>query len=156
MALCQLCSDKALEDVWHVLGWCENDTYKEIWTRWYERLRDSATELTPVLWDAIRSGLICVRGNLQTSTGAAVEAWHAATGKIPILWTEAALGAGIGRPEYDRWLRRFGKEVRAELWWPLMKARREQRKAAGARSEDDSGNESSGEDDASVDASDLF
>ena len=115
-ALCQLCSDKALEYVRHVLGWCGNDTYKEIRTRWYERLRDSATELTPVLWDAIRSGLICVRGNLQTSTGAAVEAWHAATGKISILWTEAALGAGIGRPEYDRWLRRFGKEVRTELW----------------------------------------
>ena len=83
-----------------------------------------------------------------------MEAWHAVTGKIPILWTEAALGAGIGRPEYDRWLRRFGKEVRTELWWPLMKTRREQREAAGARSEDDGGDESPGEDDASVDASD--
>ena len=134
MALCQLRSDQGLEDVRHVLGWCENDTYKEIRTRWNGRLRDSAMELTPALWGAIRSGLICVRGNLQTSTGAAVAVWHAATGKIPVLWTEAALGPGIGRSVYDRWLRRFGKEVRAELWWPLMKARREQREADGARS----------------------
>ena len=143
---------QALEDVRYVLGWCENDTYKEIRTRCYERLRDSATELTPVLWDAIRSRLSCVRGNLQ-STGAAVEAWHAATGKIPILWTEAALGAGIERSKYDKWLRRFGKEARTELWWPLMKARRQLREAAGDRSEEDVGDESSGEDDASDDAS---
>ena len=33
-----------------------------------------------------------------------------------------------------------------------MKTRREQREAAGARSEDDGGDESPGEDDASVDA----
>ena len=154
LALCQMCSDKALEDVRHVLGWCGNDTYKEIRTRWYERLRDSATELTPVLWEAIRSGMMCVRGTLLTRTGAAVAAWHAATGKIPILWTEAALGAGVERSAYDQWLRRFGKEARTELWWPLMKARRQLREAAGDRSEDDVGDESSGESDASDDASD--
>ena len=149
-----MCSDKALEDVRHVLGWCDNDTYKEIRTRWYERLQDSATELTPVLWEAIRSGVMCVRGTLLTRTGAAVAAWHAATGKIPILWTEAALGAGVERSEYDQWLRRYGKEARNELWWPLMKARRQLREAAGDRSEDDVGDESSGESDASDDASD--
>ena len=101
-ARCQLCSTRAVEDVRHVLGWCEKNTYKEIRTRWYERLRDSATELTPALWEAIHAGLICVRGNLQMRTGAAVGAWHAATGKIPILWTEAALGAGIERSVYER------------------------------------------------------
>ena len=115
LALCQLCSYKALEDVRHVLGWCDNDTYKEIRTRWYERLRDSARELTPALWEAIRSGMTCVRGALTTKTGAAVEAWHAMTGKIPVLWTEAALGAGVERLEYERLLRWYGKEVRAEL-----------------------------------------
>ena len=153
LALCQVCSDKALEDVRHVLGWCENETYKEIMTRWYERLQDSATELTPVLWEAIRSGVMCVRGTLLTRTGAAVAAWHAATGKIPILWTEAALGAGVERSKYDKWLRRFGKEARTELWWPLMKARRQLSEAAGDRSEEDVGGESSCEDDVADDAS---
>ena len=95
-----------------------------------------------------------MHGNLQTTTGAAVEAWHAATGKIPILWTEAALGAGVERSEYDQWLRRYGKEARNELWWPLMKARRQLREATGDRSEDDVGDGSSGESDASDDASD--
>ena len=98
--------------------------------------------------------MTCVRGSLQTRTGAAVAAWHAATGKIPILWTEAALGAGVERSEYDQWLRRYGKEARNELWWPLMKARRQLREAAGDRSEDDVGDESSGDSDASDDASD--
>ena len=105
-------------------------------------------------WEAIRSGLTCVRGTLLTRTGAAVAAWHAATGKIPILWTEAALGAGVERSAYEQWLRRFGKEARTGLWWPLMKARRQLSEAAGDRSEDDAGDESSDEHDASDDASD--
>ena len=105
-------------------------------------------------WEAIRSGMMCVRGTLLMRTGAAVAAWHAATGKIPILWTEAALGAGVERSKYDQWLRRFGKEARTELWWPLMKARRQLREAAGDRSEDDVGDDSSGESDESGDASD--
>ena len=98
--------------------------------------------------------MVCVRGALTTKTGAAVAAWHEATGKIPILWTEAALGVGVERPEYDQWLRRYGKEARTDLWWPLMKARRQLREATGDRSEDDVGDESSGESDASDDASD--
>ena len=106
-----------------------------------------------MLWEAIGSGMMCVRGTLLTRTGAAVAAWHAATGKIPILWTEAALGAGVERSKYGKWLRRFGKEARTELWWPLMKARRQLREAAGDWSEDDVGDESSCEDDASDDAS---
>ena len=93
-------------------------------------------------------------GTLLTRPGATVEAWHAATGKIPILWTEAALGAGVERPEYDQWLRRYGKEARTELWWPLMKARRQLSEAAGDRSEDDVGDDSAGESDAPDDASD--
>ena len=56
------------------------------------------------------------------------------TGKIPILWTEAALGAGIERSYYEKWLRWYGKEARAALWWPLLKARREQREVLGALS----------------------
>ena len=70
------------------------------------------------------------------------------------LQTEAALGAGVERSKYDQWLRRFGKEARTELWWPLMKARRQLREAAGDQSEDDVGDESSGESDESGDASD--
>ena len=79
LALCQACVEKALKDVRHVLGWCGNETYKEIRTRWYERLQESATELTPALWDAIRSGMMCVRGSLLMRPGAAVAAWHAAS-----------------------------------------------------------------------------
>ena len=63
-----------------------------------------------------------------------VDAWHAATGKIPVLWTEAALGAGIEGSDYEKWLRWYGKEVRAALWWPLLKALRVQREALGALS----------------------
>ena len=61
--------------------------------------------------------------------------------------------AGVERSKYDQWLRRFGKEARTELWWPLMKARRQLREAADDRSEEDVGDESSVEDDASDDAS---
>ena len=112
---CRLCPGQSVDDVRHVLGWCHNIIYKEIRTRWYERLRDRATILAPALWDAIHSGLRCVHVKLQTATGAAVDAWHAVTGKIPILWTEAALGAGVERLNYEKWLRLYGKEVRAAL-----------------------------------------
>lgn len=72
------------------------------------------------------------------------------TGKIPVLWTEAALGAVVERSEYERWLRWFGKELHEALWWPLMKARRIQREAADDLSEDDSDAEAPGEEDASA------
>ena len=54
------------------------------------------------LWDAIHPGLSCVSGNLHTATGAAVETWHAVIGKIPVLWTRAALAAGVERSAYER------------------------------------------------------
>ena len=44
------------------------------------------------------------------------------------------MGAGIERSDYEKWLRWYGKEVRAALWWPLLKARRVQRAALGALS----------------------
>ena len=53
-----------------------------------------------------------------------MEAWHAVTGKIPILWTEAALGAGVGRSAYEKWLRWYEKEIRNGLWWSLLEAYR--------------------------------
>ena len=96
-AKCQVCPLQALEDVRHVLEWCDNDAAKEIRTSWYERLREKAVKAAPALWEAIRSGLRCERGNLVAARGTAVAAWHAVTGKIPILWTEAALGAGVER-----------------------------------------------------------
>ena len=57
------------------------------------------------------------RGSLFMLMIVVVEAWHAATGKIPIRWTEAAMGAGVGRSEYEKWLRWYGKKIRNGLWW---------------------------------------
>ena len=44
---------------------------------------------------------------------------------------------------------KFCKKVRAELLWPLMKARRAQQEAADDWSEDEGGDEASGEKDMS-------
>ena len=106
--------------------------YKELRARWCEKLRDKTAILAPALWDALHCGLHCVHGNLQMAPGEAVAAWHAVTSKIPILWTEAALGAGVARSDYEKWLRLYGKEIRAALWWPLLKTRRVQRAALDA------------------------
>ena len=103
------------------------------------------------MWDAIYGDLRCRNGVLEAATGANVEAWHAATGKIPILWTEEVLKDGVERSEYVKWLRWYAKEVGEGLWWPLLKARRLQRVAsggddcnAGEAAAEDSGSESSG------------
>ena len=69
-------------------------------------------------------------------------AWYAVTGKIPIFWTEAALGAGVERVEYEKWLRAYGKMSRKELWWPLLKARSTLRSELGDSSEESGGDES--------------
>ena len=114
-------------------------------------MRDKTREVSPKLWDAIYSDLRCRNGVLEAASGANVEAWHAVTGKIPILWTEEVLKAGVERSVYAKWLRWYGKEVREGLWWPLLKARRLQRVAsggddcnAGEAAAEDSGSESSG------------
>ena len=60
-AKCQVWPLQSLEDVRHVLEWCDNDAAKEIRTRWYERLREKAVKAAPALWEAIRSGLRCKR-----------------------------------------------------------------------------------------------
>ena len=119
---------QSVEDVRHGFGRCNDETYEEIRTQWYGGLRDKTMKLAPALWEAIYSGLRCGRGNLS------LDAWHALTGKIPILWTEAALGAGTDRSDFEKWLRWYGKEVRAALWWPLLKTGRVQRAALGASS----------------------
>ena len=54
---------------------------------------------------SVHSDLRCGNENLQATTGDAVKAWHAVTGKIPVLWTEAALGGGVERPKYENLLR---------------------------------------------------
>ena len=72
----------------------------EIRTSWYERVKAKAQELAPALGQAIGAGLRCRNGTFETVRGTAVEAWHAVTGKIPILWTEVTLGAGVKRSSY--------------------------------------------------------
>ena len=84
-----------------------------------------------------------------------METWHAVTGKISILWSEATLGGGVERPVYEKWLRWYGKEIRNGLWWPLLKAHRLHREAlagadgsdngAVAGSEDSDGNDDEAE-----------
>ena len=84
--------------------------------------------------------------------GKSVEAWHAVTGKIPILWTEPAMGAGVGRPAYEKWLRWYGKKIRNGMWWPLLKARRLQdlADAHGGDEDDLAGCEDSADEDEDV------
>ena len=117
-------------------------------------MKREAWELSSALWKAIEAGLRCRDGALIAVGVKTVGAWHAATGKIPILWTEAAMGAGVGRSAYEKWLRWYGKEIRNGLWWPLLKARRSQRAdmdvAAGGDNDAESDYEESAGEDADV------
>ena len=153
-AWCQLCQHETLEDVRHVLGWCDSEPYRSIRSKWYEEVQSEARDLAPELWEAIEAGLRCRDGVLVAVGCKSVEAWHAATGKIPILWTEAAMGAGVGRSEYEKWLRWYGKKIRNGLWWPLLKVRRLLRAGlADAHGGDDgdlAGSEDSADEDADV------
>ena len=153
-AWCQLCQYRTLEDVRHVLGWCDSEPYRAIRSHWYDEVKREAWELSPALWKAIEAGLRCRDGALIAVGVKTVGAWHAATGKIPVLWTEAAMGAGVGRSAYEKWLRWYGKEIRNGLWWPLLKARRLQRAdmdvAAGGDNDAESGSEESAGEDAAV------
>ena len=99
----------------------------KIRTRLYEKFQEKTRKLSPALWDAICFDLRCGQGYLHRTNGAAVEAKHAVTGKIPILCTETALRSGVERAAYDKFLRWHGKNARSDLWWPLLKARRVQR-----------------------------
>ena len=64
---------------------------------------------------SVHSDLRCGNENLQATVGDAVKAWHAVTGKIPVLWTKAALRAEVKRPKYEKLFRWYGKEARAGL-----------------------------------------
>ena len=150
-AWCQLCQYRTLEDVRHVLGWCDSEPYRAIRSHWYEEVKREAWELSPALWKAIEAGLRCRDGALIAVGVKTVGAWHAATGKIPILWTEAAMGAGVGRSAYEKWLRWYGKEIRNGLWWPLLKARRLQRADLADANGGDNGAAAGSEDSAGED-----
>ena len=117
-------------------------------------MQREAWELTPALWKAIEAGLRCRDGALVAVGVKTVGAWHAVTGKIPILWTKAAMGAGVGRSAYEKWLRWYGKKIRNGLWWPLLKARRlQQADLADANDGDNcaaAGSEDSDDEDADV------
>ena len=86
--------------------------------RCYDAVQRKARELAPALWKVIEAGVRCRNDALVAVGATTVEAWHAVTGKIPILWTEAVLGAGVGRSAYEKWLRWYEKEIRNGLWWP--------------------------------------
>ena len=90
-------------------------------------MKDRAQALSVEVLEAIYSGLRCRTGSLETALGTTVAAWHAETDKIPILWTEAALKAGLERTKYRKWLRWYDKEMRRGLCWLLLKERRFQR-----------------------------
>ena len=68
-----------------------------------------------------------------------MEAWNVVTGKIPVLWTEATLGAGVERLVYEKWLRWHGKIIRDGLWWPLLKDRSLQSAALNGADGSDNG-----------------
>ena len=123
-------------------------------SQWYDDVQREAWELTPTLWKAIEAGLRCRDGALVAVGVKTVEAWHAVTGKNTILWTEAAMGAGVGRSAYEKWLRWYGKKNKNGLWWPLMKAHRLQRTeladANGGDNDDAAGSEDSAGEDENV------
>ena len=63
---CQLCDANAVESTLHVLGWCDNDMYKEIITRRFEQLMCHTGEVSEVIGQAILGVLKFVNRNLQT------------------------------------------------------------------------------------------
>ena len=56
-AWCQFYEDKTREDERHVLGWCDNEAYREIGAKWYGAVQREARELAPALprWRLIGS-----------------------------------------------------------------------------------------------------
>ena len=105
-----------------------------------EQVKVKTQELTPASWKEIRAGLRCRDGAFKAVGSQPVEAWHAVTGKIPILSTETPLGAGVERSAYIMWMRWYGNEFRVDLWWPLLKARVLQRTALVGAADSDFGN----------------
>ena len=97
-------------------------------------MKRKAKNLSPALWEAVYSGLRCRKCSFQTISGAPVAVWHPVTSKIQVLWTNAALRAGVDRCVYEKWLGWYGKEARKGLWWPLLKAHRMQRAALAGTS----------------------
>ena len=78
-AWCQLCDCNAVEDMRNVLGWCDDEIYKEIRTAGFEQLICHTDEVSMVLGRAVRGVLRCVDGDLLTplKPRSGVSAWDA-------------------------------------------------------------------------------
>ena len=83
-------------------------------------------EMSTVLGQAVLGALQCVDGNLLSprKSRSRMSAWDAVVGRIPTLWANEALRAGLELKD-QRW---YGALIRKPFWWHLLKARREQRK----------------------------
>ena len=57
----------------------------------------------------------------------------------------------MGRSEYEKWLRWYGKKIRNGLWWPLLKACRLQRADLADANGGDNGAAAGSEDSAGED-----
>ena len=67
--------------------------------------------------------LVMVNGCLVTGVGEGVDgqftAWDAVSGRIPLLWAEAAMTDESDRDSYDVFLRWYGERIRNDLWRPM-------------------------------------
>ena len=77
--------------------------------------------------EAFMSILVMVNGSLVTGVGEGVDgqltAWDAVSGRIPILWTEAAMTDESDRDSYDAFLRRYREQIHDNLWSKLWMIR---------------------------------
>ena len=77
--------------------------------------------------EAFMNTLVMVDGCLLTGVGEGVDgqltAWDAVSGRIPILWTEAAMTDESDRDSYDAFLRWYGEQIHDNLWSKLWMIR---------------------------------
>jgi len=126
-AWCKICDEKAVEDTRHYMCACANVHYKEVRKTWYAKVKAKVTDMSLRMQEAFMNTLVMVDGCLLTGVGEGVDgqltAWDAVSGRIPILWTEAAMTDESDRDSYDAFLRWYGEQIHDNLWSKLWMIR---------------------------------
>ena len=77
------------------VGACANVHYKEVRKTWYAKIKARVTDMSLRMQEAFMNTLVMVDGCLLMGVDEGVDgqltAWDAVSGRIPILWTEAAM-----------------------------------------------------------------
>ena len=80
---------------------------------WHAKIKARVTDMSLRIQEAFMNTLVMVDGCLLTGVGEGVDgqltAWDAVSGRIPILWTEAAMTDESDRDSYDAFLRWYGE-----------------------------------------------